>query len=187
MLYEVITNTFGGLVVFEQCRYNTRKSQGASIEGVITSYSIHYTKLYEVAIQKPAVSYDDFMKMDIRIGTILEAEKVAKTKKLLKLKVDTGVDQRTVVSGIAEYFEPDKIIGKQVTLLLNLEPRVITSYSIHYTKLYEWSVPDRPVLHIPTPIRWANDNRVREVDPKQPNQRSESWNATGKKHWPVSR
>ncbi len=79
----------------------------------------------QVAIQKPAVSYDDFMKMDIRIGTILEAEKVAKTKKLLKLKVDTGVDQRTVVSGIAEYFEPDKIIGKQVTLLLNLEPRNI--------------------------------------------------------------
>jgi methionyl-tRNA synthetase len=63
--------------------------------------------------------------MDIRIGTILEAEKVAKTKKLLKLKIDTGLDQRTIVSGIAEYFEPEQIIGKQVSVLINLEPREI--------------------------------------------------------------
>ena len=63
--------------------------------------------------------------MDIRVGTILEAEKVAKTKKLLKLKIDTGIDQRTVVSGIAEFFEPEAIIGKQVSILVNLEPREI--------------------------------------------------------------
>ena len=63
--------------------------------------------------------------MDIRIGTILEAEKVAKTKKLLKLKIDTGIDQRTVVSGIAEFHDPEKIIGKQVSILVNLEPRKI--------------------------------------------------------------
>ena len=63
--------------------------------------------------------------MDIRIGTILTAEKVAKTKKLLKLTIDTGIDQRTVVSGIAEYFEPEAIIGKQVSILVNLEPREI--------------------------------------------------------------
>ncbi len=74
---------------------------------------------------KDEVSYEDFMKMDIRSGIILEAEKVAKTKKLLKLKVDTGVDVRTVVSGIAEYFKPEEIIGKQVSLLLNLAPRKI--------------------------------------------------------------
>ncbi len=74
---------------------------------------------------KDEVSYEDFMKMDIRSGVILEAEKVAKTKKLLKLKVDTGVDVRTVVSGIAEYFKPEEIIGKQVSLLLNLAPRKI--------------------------------------------------------------
>jgi methionyl-tRNA synthetase len=74
---------------------------------------------------KDEISYDDFMKMDIRSGVILEAEKVPKTKKLLKLKVDTGVDQRTVVSGIAEYFKPEEIIGKQVSLLLNLAPRKI--------------------------------------------------------------
>lgn len=72
---------------------------------------------------KDPVSYEDFSKMDIRVGTILEAEKVAKTKKLLKLKIDTGVDVRTVVSGIAEHFTPEEIIGKQVSVLLNLEPR----------------------------------------------------------------
>ena len=63
--------------------------------------------------------------MDVRVGTILEAEKVAKTKKLLKLKIDTGIDQRTVVSGIAEFFEPEAIIGQQVSILVNLEPREI--------------------------------------------------------------
>jgi methionyl-tRNA synthetase len=78
-----------------------------------------------VAPAKPNISFDDFMKMDIRIGTILEAEKVAKTKKLLKLKIDTGIDQRTVVSGIAEFFSPEDIVGKQVSILVNLEPREI--------------------------------------------------------------
>src|SRR5690606_9193634 len=74
---------------------------------------------------KEAVSFEDFAKLDIRTGIILEAEKVAKTKKLLKLKIDTGIDQRTVVSGIAEYFDPADIIGRQVSILINLEPREI--------------------------------------------------------------
>ncbi|QBQ42444.1 methionine--tRNA ligase [Sphingobacterium psychroaquaticum] len=74
---------------------------------------------------KANISYDDFLKMDVRIGTIIEAEKVAKTKKLLKLKIDTGIDQRTVVSGIAEFFAPEDIVGKQVSILVNLEPREI--------------------------------------------------------------
>ena len=74
---------------------------------------------------KENISFDDFQKMDIRIGTILEAEKVAKTKKLLKLKVDTGIDQRTIVSGIAEHFVPEAIIGQQVAVLVNLAPREI--------------------------------------------------------------
>ncbi|MGZ2370923.1 methionine--tRNA ligase [Ancylomarina sp. YFZ004] len=72
---------------------------------------------------KENINFDDFMKMDIRIGTITEAEKVAKTKKLLKITVDTGVDTRTVVSGIAEHYKPEEIIGKQVSVLMNLEPR----------------------------------------------------------------
>jgi methionyl-tRNA synthetase len=74
---------------------------------------------------KDNISYDQFATMDIRVGTILTAEKVAKTKKLMKLTIDTGIDQRTVVSGIAEHFEPEAIIGKQVSILLNLEPREI--------------------------------------------------------------
>ena len=79
----------------------------------------------EAIPSKGEVAYDDFMKMDIRIGTILEAEKVKKSKKLLKLKVDTGIDQRTIVSGIAQYFDPEKIIGQQVSVLINLAPRPI--------------------------------------------------------------
>ena len=75
--------------------------------------------------QKEEISFDDFSRMDIRIGTILEAEKVPKTQKLLKLRIDTGIDQRTVVSGIAEYFDPEKIIGNQVCILMNLAPRII--------------------------------------------------------------
>ena len=73
--------------------------------------------------QKEACSFDDFQKMDIRVSTILEAEKLPKTKKLLKLTVDTGIDKRTIVSGIAEHFSPEELIGKQVLVLVNLAPR----------------------------------------------------------------
>jgi methionyl-tRNA synthetase len=75
--------------------------------------------------QKEDISYDDFSRMDIRTGIILEAVKVPKTKKLMQLKVDTGIDVRTVVSGIAEYFEPQDIIGKNICILANLAPREI--------------------------------------------------------------
>lgn len=73
--------------------------------------------------QKKDISFDDFSTMDIRVGTILAAEKVAKTKKLLKLTVDTGIDKRTIVSGIAEYYKPEDIIGRQVSVLVNLAPK----------------------------------------------------------------
>ncbi|WP_374329353.1 methionine--tRNA ligase [Soonwooa sp.] len=74
---------------------------------------------------KEEISFDDFSKIDLRIGTILEAEKVEKADKLLKFKVDTGIDVRTVVSGIAESFSPEELIGKQVMVLVNLAPRKI--------------------------------------------------------------
>ncbi|GAB3831863.1 methionine--tRNA ligase [Hymenobacter jeollabukensis] len=74
---------------------------------------------------KEDVSFEDFGRMDLRIGTILAAEKVAKTKKLLKLTVDTGLDKRTIVSGIAEHFAPEQLIGQQALVLLNLAPREI--------------------------------------------------------------
>ncbi len=76
-------------------------------------------------VMKASASFDDFTKMDLRIGTILEAERVPKTDKLLKLLIDTGIDRRTVVSGIAADFRPEDIIGQQVTILANLEPRKI--------------------------------------------------------------
>ena len=77
----------------------------------------------EITPQKELISYEDFAKMDIRIGTLLEAEKMPKADKLLILKVDTGIDQRTIVSGIAQSFDPKEIIGKKVTVLVNLAPR----------------------------------------------------------------
>ena len=72
---------------------------------------------------KENIQYEDFMKMDIRVGTIIAAEKVAKTKKLMKLTVDTGIDERTIVSGIAEHYTPEEVIGRQVSVLVNLEPK----------------------------------------------------------------
>ncbi len=77
------------------------------------------------APQKDTITFDDFSKLDMRVGTIIEAEKMAKAKKLLVLKVDTGIDVRTIVSGIAESFTPEEIIGKQVTVLVNLAPRAL--------------------------------------------------------------
>ena len=76
-------------------------------------------------IISPEISFDDFTKLDLRVATILEAERVPKTDKLLKLKVDLGFEQRTVVSGIAGSYAPENIIGQQVTLLVNLAPRKI--------------------------------------------------------------
>ncbi|RNC88333.1 MAG: methionine--tRNA ligase [Winogradskyella sp.] len=73
--------------------------------------------------QKEEITFDDFTKLDLRVGTIIEAEKMPKTKKLLVLKVDTGIDIRTIVSGIAESFKPEEVIGKRVTVLINLAPR----------------------------------------------------------------
>ena len=75
--------------------------------------------------QLAETTFDDFSKMDIRVATILEAERVPKTDKLLKLLLDTGMDQRTVVSGIAAWYDPEKIVGQKVVMLANLAPRKI--------------------------------------------------------------
>jgi len=77
----------------------------------------------QVAPAKENVTFDAFTRMDIRVGKIIAAEKVSKTKKLMKLTVDTGIDQRTVVSGIAEHYTPEEVIGRQVSILVNLEPK----------------------------------------------------------------
>ena len=77
----------------------------------------------EVKPLKPEITFDDFSKLDIRIGKVLAAEKMEKSNKLLKLTIDTGVDKRTVLSGIAQHFSPEEMVGKQVTLIANLAPR----------------------------------------------------------------
>jgi methionyl-tRNA synthetase len=75
--------------------------------------------------QKEMITYEEFSKMDIRVATILEAEKVPKTDKLLKLTIDTGIDKRVIVSGIAEYYKPEDIIGRKICILANLQPRTL--------------------------------------------------------------
>jgi methionyl-tRNA synthetase len=72
---------------------------------------------------KHEITIDDFTKLDIRVGKVLTAERMEKSNKLLKLTVDTGVDQRTVLSGIAQHYSPEEMVGKQVTLIANLAPR----------------------------------------------------------------
>lgn len=109
LLFEKITD--------EQVDFQLQKLADAKAKNALETV--------EAAPAKGNITFDDFMKLDIRVGTILEAEKVAKTKKLLKLTIDTGIDQRTVVSGIAEFFSPEDIVGKQVSILVNLEPREI--------------------------------------------------------------
>ena len=79
----------------------------------------------QVAPQKELCSFEQFEAMDIRTATVLEAERVPKTDKLLKLTIDTGIDKRTIVSGIAEYYTPEQMLGKQICILANLAPRTI--------------------------------------------------------------
>ena len=85
----------------------------------------------EAVAAKEDITFEEFQKMDLRVVTVLEAEKVAKTKKLLKLKVNTGVDVREIVSGIAEYYEPQDLVGKQVLMLINLAPKNIKGVESH--------------------------------------------------------
>jgi methionyl-tRNA synthetase len=77
----------------------------------------------ELPAPKEEITFDEFTRMDLRVGTILEAEKVAKTKKLIKLSIDLGFEQRTIVSGIAEYYQPEELPGRKVCVLANLAPR----------------------------------------------------------------
>tara|TARA_B110001469_G_scaffold42327_1_gene41856 strand:- start:706 stop:2760 length:2055 start_codon:yes stop_codon:yes gene_type:complete len=101
------------------------KSIEAQVEKLAATKVANEQEKKVVAPQKEVIDFEDFSKLDIRVGTILEAEKVAKTKKLLQLTVDVGIDVRTIVSGIAESFSPEDIIGQQVSVLVNLAPRKI--------------------------------------------------------------
>ena len=87
--------------------------------------SYEHKKIKVEGAHKYMISFNDFTKMDLKTGTIIKAEKVAKTKKLLELKVDLGKEQRTIVSGIAQSYTPEKVVGKKVSVLTNLQPKII--------------------------------------------------------------
>ncbi len=107
-------------LLFEKIEDETIQAQ---VDKLLATKEANAAENRVVTPAKENINFDDFMKLDVRVGTITEAEKVAKTKKLLKLTVDTGIDQRTVVSGIAEHYKPEDIIGTQVSILVNLEPK----------------------------------------------------------------
>ena len=104
----------------------------------------------EVPEQKESVTFDDFGKMDIRVSTVMAAEKVAKTKKLLKLTVDTGIDTRTIVSGIAEYYTPEELVGRQILVLVNLLPRELKGITSQGMILMSADATGRLTLLAPT-------------------------------------
>jgi methionyl-tRNA synthetase len=109
-------------ILFSQIEDAEIQKQTDKLEASKTANMIENRK---VEPQKETSTFEDFSKLDLRVGTIVEAEKMPKANKLLVLKVDTGIDVRTIVSGIAEHFSPESIIGKRVTVLVNLAPRVL--------------------------------------------------------------
>ncbi|MFB9053174.1 methionine--tRNA ligase [Formosa undariae] len=111
-----------GELLFSKIEDETIQKQ---LDKLIASKKANEAANKVVEPQKDTITFDDFSKLDLRVGTILEAEKMPKAKKLLVLKVDTGIDVRTIVSGIAESFTPEEIVGKRVTVLVNLAPRAL--------------------------------------------------------------
>jgi methionyl-tRNA synthetase len=107
-------------LLFEKIEYEVVEAQ---VEKLHQSKKANEAATKNVVPAKAEIKFDDFSKIDMRIGTILSAEKMEKSDKLLKLKVDTGIDQRTILSGIAKHYQPEEIIGKQICLLVNLAPR----------------------------------------------------------------
>jgi methionyl-tRNA synthetase len=97
----------------------------AQVQKLLETKKSNQQQIIHVKPAKDNVTYDDFSKLDIRVATVLEAEKVPKTDKLLKLKIDTGIDQRIVISGIAGKYKPEDLIGKKICMIINLAPRNI--------------------------------------------------------------
>ncbi len=133
----------------EQVTFQVNKLANSKMENEATNKP-------EIPSQKPEITFDDFSKMDIRVGTILEAERVPKTDKLLKLKIDTGIDIRTVVSGIAMYYKPEDIIGQQVSILVNLAPRMLKG--IESRGMILCSENDKGELSFVSPVKVNTNN-----------------------------
>jgi methionyl-tRNA synthetase len=107
-------------LLFDKIEDETVEKQ---VQKLLDAKKMNEAENVPVAVMKDLITYDDFAKLDMRVVTVLEAEKMPKSKKLIKLKVDTGLGHRIVLSGVAEHFEPEYLIGKQVTMLINLAPR----------------------------------------------------------------
>ena len=114
--------------LFEKIEDETIAKQVAKLEATKKK---NEAENIEAVPEKEQVTFDDFQKMDLRVVKILSAEKVAKTKKLMKLKVNTGIDTREIISGIAEYYQPEDLVGKQVLMLVNLAPKNIKGVESH--------------------------------------------------------
>jgi methionyl-tRNA synthetase len=130
------------------------KSQAENADAATTTPSITYQTL------KPVIQFDDFAKMDIRTGTILTAEKMEKSKKLLKLTVDLGFETRTILSGIAEHFSPEAVVGRQVVVLANLAPRPMMGIESQGMILMA-DGPDGTLSFVSPEQSWANGMGVR--------------------------
>ena len=110
--------------------------------------------------EKPTIVYDDFGKMDLRIGTIMAAQKIKKADKLLQLTVDLGYEQRTVVSGIALHYTPEEIIGQQVVLLANLAPRTMRGIESNGMILMAENAAGKLVFVSPQTVGFENGSTV---------------------------
>ncbi len=115
------------VLLFSKIEDSVVEAQVAKLEAAkaANKAATREAEAHRAAPQKPECTFEDFEKMDIRTATVLEAERVPKTDKLLKLTIDTGIDKRTIVSGIAEYYTPEQMLGKQICILANLQPRKI--------------------------------------------------------------
>ena len=107
----------------EKLRANLNQATAMAINNKEAAATEKKAEALTTPTSKPEIAYDDFGKLDLRVGTIINAEKVEKADKLLKLEVDMGTEKRTIVSGIAMHFKPEDIVGKQVTVVANLAPR----------------------------------------------------------------
>jgi methionyl-tRNA synthetase len=114
-----------------------------------------------VTPQKPTIVFEDFEKMDIRVGTIVAAEKVQGADKLLKLTVNTGLDTRTIVSGIAKFHSPEDIVGKQICLLVNLAPRKLRGIESQGMILMAENSDGKLIFVAPTDINAENGGIVK--------------------------
>ncbi len=136
-------------LLFEKIEDSTIEYQLKKLADAKAANEAANTEATPIPEQKPEIVFDDFAKIDIRVGKVLSCEAVAKTKKLLHLVVDTGIDTRDIVSGIAEYYTPEELVGREVLVLANLAPRPLKGFVSHGMLLLAEEPDGRLVLVSP--------------------------------------